>query len=53
MSAGVDRGLLVDDFKVLYRVHPVLNVSDVSILKASTHVEDAVHCLYVRQEGVP
>ena len=42
----------VDDLQVFHRVHPVLHVGDVHVLKGAAHVENAVNSGNVGQEAV-
>ena len=42
----------MDDVEVRDRVHPVLDVHHIWVLKPSTDVHYAIHLLDVRQEGI-
>jgi hypothetical protein len=42
----------VNNLKIRYWVDPSFNVSDLVVSKRSAHVENSIHSLNVRQEGV-
>lgn len=44
--------LAVYDVQVLHRVHAVLHVCHVWVVKRAAHVVNAIHCADVGQEGV-
>mmetsp|Transcript_106 Transcript_106/g.273 ORF Transcript_106/g.273 Transcript_106/m.273 type:complete len:437 (+) Transcript_106:1044-2354(+) len=45
--------LVVNNLQILHRVHAVLDVHHVRVLKRPHHMEDAIHRLNVAQERVP
>ena len=45
-------GALVDDLQILYRVHAVLHMHNIGVLKGAAHMKDAVHRRDVRQECI-
>lgn len=45
--------LLVDDLQIFNRVYTILNMGDFGVFKPSADMENAIHGLNVRQEGIP
>lgn len=43
----------MNDFKVCDRVYSVLHMDHIWVLKGSADMEDAIHCCYIGQKGIP
>ena len=43
----------MNDFKVCDWVYSVLHMDHIWVFKGSADMEDAIHCCYIGQEGIP